>query len=109
MDKKNDPINGAYSLAGNIQYQDGSVVSKTLVNKPSGTVTLFAFGKDQSLSEHTAPYDAQLVVLDGKAEVSISGKWFTVATGETILLPSGSPHAVKAVEEFKMLLIMIKV
>lgn len=108
MDKMKDPIHGAYSLEGSILYQDGSVVSKTLVNKPAGTVTLFAFAKEQSLSEHTAPYDAQLIVLDGKAEVSVSEKWFTVAAGETILLPAGSPHAVKAGEAFKMLLIMIK-
>ena len=99
---------GAYHLADSISYQDGSVVSKTLVNKPSGTLTLFAFGKGQGLSEHTAPYDAQVYVLDGKAEVSISGEWFPLTAGETILLPGDLPHAVKAVEAFKMLLIMIK-
>lgn len=100
--------NGAYHLADSINYQENSVVSRTLVNKPSGTLTLFAFGKDQGLSEHTAPYDAQVFVLDGKAEVSISGEWYGVKAGETILLPANVPHAVKAVEAFKMLLVMIK-
>jgi quercetin dioxygenase-like cupin family protein len=108
MNSNDTPVKGAYNLAQSIQFQDGSVVSKTLVNKPSGTVTLFAFAKEQSLSEHAAPFDAQLLVLDGKAEVCISGIWYTVASGETILLPAGLPHAVKAVEAFKMLLIMIK-
>jgi quercetin dioxygenase-like cupin family protein len=108
MNSTDTPVKGAYHLAQSIQFQDGSVVSKTLVNKPSGTVTLFAFAQDQSLSEHAAPFDAQLLVLDGKAEVSISGIWYPVASGETILLPAGLPHAVKAVEAFKMLLIMIK-
>ena len=105
--EKNSQI-GAYHLANSIAYQDGSVVSKTLVNKPSGTLTLFAFGEGQGLSEHTAPYDAQVYVLDGKSEVSISGEWFPVSAGETILLPADLPHAVKAVGAFKMLLIMIK-
>jgi quercetin dioxygenase-like cupin family protein len=99
---------GAYHLGNSISYQKNSVVSKTLVNKPSGTLTLFAFDKGQGLSEHTAPYDAQVYVLDGKAEVSISGEWFGVKAGGTILLPANLPHAVKAVEEFKMLLIMFK-
>ena len=108
MDSKNVDIVGSYHLAQSIQVQDGSVVSKTLVNKPAGTVTLFAFAKDQGLSEHAAPFDAQLLVLEGMAEVSISGKWYTVSTGETILLPANLPHAVKANEAFKMLLIMIK-
>ncbi len=81
-------IEGAYHLAKSINVQDGSVVSKTLVNKPAGTVTMFAFGKGQGLSEHTAPFDAQVLVLEGKAEVSISGKWYEVAADETILLPA---------------------
>jgi quercetin dioxygenase-like cupin family protein len=100
--------NTAYHLAKSIQYQEDSVVSKTLVNKPTGTVTLFAFGEGQGLSEHTAPYDAQVLVLDGQAEVSIDGEWFAVKEGETIQLPAGHPHAVKASAAFKMLLIMIK-
>jgi len=100
--------NAAYHLADSIQYQEDSVVSKTLVNKPTGTVTLFAFGKGQGLSEHTAPFDAQVLMMDGFAEVSIDGIWFTVKEGETILLPAGRPHAVKSSAAFKMLLIMIK-
>jgi quercetin dioxygenase-like cupin family protein len=101
-------IQGAYHLAQSIQVQDGSVVSKTLVNKPTGTLTLFAFGKGQGLSEHAAPYDAQVLLLEGRAEVSISGKWYEIAAEETILLPANLPHAVRGVEDFKMLLIMIK-
>jgi quercetin dioxygenase-like cupin family protein len=108
MNSDKNNIIGSYHLAQSILVQDGSVVSKTLVNKPTGTVTLFAFAKEQGLSEHAAPFDAQLLVLEGKAEVSISGKWFSVSTGETILLPANLPHAVKANEAFKMLLIMIK-
>ena len=108
MEETEIPIKGAYPIAASIQYQADSVVSRTLVNKPAGTVTLFAFGKEQGLSEHTAPFDAQVLVLDGRAEVSISGNWFSVAAGETIQLPAGLPHAVKAVEAFKMLLILIK-
>jgi len=108
MEEKNTPLKGAYHLADSIQYQADSVVSKTLQNKPAGTITLFAFAKGQGLSEHTAPYDAQVLIVAGKAEVSIAGEWFHVSNGETILLPAGKPHAVQAVEDFKMLLIMIK-
>jgi quercetin dioxygenase-like cupin family protein len=108
MEENNTPLQGAYHLADSIQYQADSVVSKTLQNKPSGTITLFAFARGQGLSEHTAPFEAQILIVAGKAEVSISGEWFQVNNGETILLPAGKPHAVKAVDDFKMLLIMIK-
>jgi quercetin dioxygenase-like cupin family protein len=108
MESKNIDIVGSYHLAQSIKVQEGSVVSKTLVNKPAGTVTLFAFAKEEGLSEHAAPFDAQLLVLEGKADVSISGKWHSVSVGETILLPANLPHAIKAKEPFKMLLIMIK-
>ncbi|PKM78191.1 MAG: cupin domain-containing protein [Firmicutes bacterium HGW-Firmicutes-15] len=91
-----------------IEYQEGSVVSKTLVQKSTGTVTLFAFAKGQGLSEHSAPFDAMVVVLDGKAEITIAGKSNIVDAGEMIIMPANQPHAVNAVENFKMLLIMIK-
>ena len=96
------------NLAGMVDYQEGTIVSRTISNKPSGTITLFAFAKGQALSEHTAPFDAMLVVLDGRAEVIISGSPHRVNQGEMIIMPANKPHAVKAADNFKMLLIMIK-
>jgi quercetin dioxygenase-like cupin family protein len=98
----------AQGLAGLVAYQDGSIVSRTLVNKQAGTVTLFAFDKDQSLSEHTAPFDAMVVVIDGKAEITISGKASTLSAGDMIIMPAGAPHSLRASERFKMMLVMIK-
>ena len=91
-----------------VDYQDGTIVSKSLINKDTGTVTLFAFDKDQSLSEHTAPFDALLQVFDGEVDVVISGKNHHLKTGEMVLMPANVPHAVKAIEKFKMMLIMVK-
>ncbi len=96
------------TLGSLVAYQEGSVVSRTLVDDPSGTVTLFAFDEGQGLSEHRAPYDALLHVLDGEALVTISGKESRVAAGEAIVLPAGEPHAVRAPAKFKMLLTMIR-
>ena len=91
-----------------IDYQEGSVVSKTIIDKQTGTVTLFAFGKGQGLSEHTAPFDAMVYVTDGKAEVMISGKRNSLKAGEMIIMPANEPHALSAPEQFKMMLVMIK-
>lgn len=91
-----------------IQYQEGSVVSKEIVNKSTGTITLFAFDKDQGLSEHKAPYDAIVLVTDGSAEITISGKTSVVKAGEYLIMPANAPHALKAKEQFKMILTMIK-
>jgi quercetin dioxygenase-like cupin family protein len=91
-----------------IDYQEGSVVSRTLVKKKTGTVTLFAFDKGEGLSEHTAPFDALVFVLDGEAEVTVSGVASRVREGEMILLPTGEPHSLAAVERFKMMLTMIR-
>jgi quercetin dioxygenase-like cupin family protein len=91
-----------------VEYQAGSVVSRTLIKKEKGTVTLFAFDKGQGLSEHTAPFDAMVSVLEGKVEVSISGNPSIVSGGEMIIMPANEPHALKAVENFKMMLIMIR-
>ncbi len=91
-----------------IQFQDGSVVSKEIVNKPTGTITLFAFDKDQGLSEHTAPYDALVIITEGVAEITISGVKHEVKTGEMLLMPAHEPHALKAIQPFKMILTMIK-
>ena len=91
-----------------VGYQDGSVVSKEIIKKESGTVTLFAFDKGQGLSEHTAPFDALVTVLDGQAEVTISGKPSTVKEGEMIIMPANKPHSIQATTPFKMLLVLIK-
>lgn len=96
------------ALDGLIAYQEGSVVSRTVINKPTGTVTLFAFDKGQSLSEHTAPFDAMVQVVDGTVEIRISGAPYVLKKGEIIIMPGGQPHSVKALEKFKMMLIMIK-
>jgi quercetin dioxygenase-like cupin family protein len=91
-----------------IEYQKDAVVSKTLINKNAGTVTLFAFDRGQGLSEHTAPYDALVTILDGEAEISISGVRNILKKGEMIIMPANKPHALKAITPFKMILIMIK-
>lgn len=91
-----------------VAYQDGAVVSREIVKRNGGTVTAFAFDEGQGLSEHTAPFDALVHVLDGTAEISIGGKPHTVKQGEMLLMPANIPHALKAVERFKMLLTMIR-
>jgi quercetin dioxygenase-like cupin family protein len=91
-----------------IAYQEGAVVSRTLIDKKAGTVTLFSFDAGQGLSEHTAPFDAMVMILDGTAEISISGNRHTVRAGEMIIMPANKPHALKAEQQFKMTLIMIK-
>ena len=96
------------SLSSLVDYQDGSVVSKELIKKEKGTVTLFAFDKGQGLSEHTAPFDAFVYIIDGNTEITIDGKAHSLAAGETIIMPANKPHSLKAVERFKMLLVMIK-
>ena len=98
----------ASNLEGLIDYQEGSVVSRTLIDKKAGTVTLFAFDNGQGLSEHTAPYDALVYVLDGEVEVTISGKPLTLKQGEITIMPANQPHALQAKTRFKMLLTMIK-
>jgi len=90
------------------EYQEGSVVSRTIVDRKTGTVTLFAFYRGQGLSEHTAPYDAMVHVLEGEAEITISGRPVRVAAGEMIIMPANEPHAVRAVSSFKMILTMIR-
>ncbi len=97
-----------YSLAENIAYADGSVVSKTLIQKEAGTVTLFAFDTGQGLSEHAAPFDAMVYILDGNAEITLGGIPKAVKCGEMLVMPANVPHALHAAERFKMLLIMIR-
>ncbi|MCF8052423.1 MAG: cupin domain-containing protein [Desulfobacterales bacterium] len=97
-----------FHLTDGIAYAEDSVVSKTILKKESGNVTLFSFARGQGLSEHTAPFDAIVQVLDGSAEVRIGGEDRTVGAGNMIIMPANVPHALQAKEQFKMLLIMIK-
>ncbi len=101
-------IGKAENLGDLVGYQEGSVVSKEIIKKGKGTVTLFAFDKGQGLSEHTAPFDALVYVFDGEAEIIISGAPHNVKTGEIIIMPANKPHALKATERFKMMLVMIR-
>jgi len=96
------------SLTNLVSYQNDSVVSKTLIKKETGTVTLFAFDQGQGLSEHTAPFDALVCVLDGEVEIMISGNPYVLKMGEMIILPVNEPHSLKAVKKFKMMLTMIR-
>jgi quercetin dioxygenase-like cupin family protein len=98
----------ALDLASLIAYQGGSVVSRTVIDKTSGTVTLFAFDKGQGLSEHTAPYDALVYIVDGEAKITISGKELAAKRGEMVIMPANQPHALRAAQPFKMMLVMIK-
>ncbi|MDD2680279.1 MAG: cupin domain-containing protein [Candidatus Omnitrophica bacterium] len=98
----------ARNLVSLVDYQEASVVSKEVIRKDKGTVTLFAFDKGQGLSEHTASFDAFVYIIDGKVEISISGKPHSLKAGETIIMPANKPHSLKAIERFKMLLVMIK-
>ena len=91
-----------------IKYQDGAIVSREIVKKPTGSVTLFAFDEGQGLSEHTAPFDALVQVMEGETEIMISGQAYRVQSGEMILMPAGQPHALKALNRFKMMLTMIR-
>jgi quercetin dioxygenase-like cupin family protein len=101
-------IGKAVEMNGLVSYQSGSVVSRTLIDRKIGTITLFTFDAGQGLSEHTAPFDAFVQVFDGVADVTIDGKVQRVASGEFIIMPANSPHALKAVEKFKMMLVMIR-
>ncbi|MEI7816531.1 MAG: cupin domain-containing protein [Desulfuromonadales bacterium] len=101
-------IGNALTLSELVTYNEGSVVSKTLIDKKVGTVTVFSFGAGQGLSEHTVPYDAFVQIVDGEAEVVINGEAHTVTTGQMIIMPANIPHELKAVKAFKMLLVMIR-
>lgn len=96
------------NLASLVNFQEGVVASRTLVNKQTGTVTIFAFDKEQGLSEHNAPFDAMVYIVEGRANITISNTVYTLEEGETIIMPANEPHKVDGIEKFKMLLIMIK-
>ena len=95
-------------VADLVSYQEGSIVSREIVKKPTGTVTVFAFDEGQGLSEHTAPFDALVQVLEGEVEITIAGKLHRVQGGEMILMPAQQPHALKSIRRFKMILTMIR-
>ena len=106
--KREMPIAEVVRLIDLVNYQEGSVVSRTLVNRATGTVTLFAFDEGQGLSEHTAPFDAVAHLLEGEAEIAVSGKPLRTTAGEAVLMPANQPHSLKALSRFKMLLTMIR-
>jgi quercetin dioxygenase-like cupin family protein len=101
-------VGNALTLSDLVSYNEGSVVSKTLIDKKIGTVTIFSFGAGQGLSEHTVPYDAFVQIVDGEAEVTINGEPHAVTAGQMIIMPANIPHELKAVKPFKMLLVMIR-
>jgi quercetin dioxygenase-like cupin family protein len=101
-------VGQAIRLVDLADYQEGSVVSRTIIDKKTGTVTFFAFAEGQGLSEHTAPFDALVYLLEGEAEIIISGKPIHLKSGEMVIMPANHPHALKATENFKMLLTMIR-
>ncbi len=107
-EKKTDLTEKVLCAAGLVDYQEGSVVSREILKKGTGTVTVFAFDAGQGLSEHTAPFDAMVHVLDGEAEITIAGTARTVSAGDIIIMPANKPHALSAVQRFKMMLIMIR-
>jgi quercetin dioxygenase-like cupin family protein len=97
-----------YNFVNDISYAGNSVVSQKILDKPTGTVTLFSFDKDQRLSEHTAPFDAMVQIIEGKAEITVGGVLHRLFAGDTIIMPANIPHALYATEQYKMLLTMIK-
>ena len=101
-------ISRVWDIAGLVAFQDGAVVSRTLIDKAVGTVTLFAFDEGQGLSEHTAPYDALVVAVEGEVEITIAGQPYGVKAGEMLIMPANRPHALRALTPFKMMLIMVR-
>jgi quercetin dioxygenase-like cupin family protein len=108
-DKSRDELKGKVLLLKDlVNYQDGTVASRMIVNRKAGSITLFSFDEDEGLSEHTAPYDAVVTILDGACEVWVAGKTYQMKEGETIIFPANAPHALSAITRFKMMLTMIK-
>ena len=107
-DKSEIIVGEPFELGESVSYSAGSVVSRTILKRPAGTITLFAFAIGEELSEHTAPFDAFVSILDGEAEVSIGGTLTTLRGGQSIVMPANVPHAIKATNQFKMMLVMIR-
>ncbi len=108
MSDATELIGKVLNMKDMVSYQSGSVVSRTVIDKDVGTVTVFAFEAGQGLSEHTAPFDALVQVIDGTADITIEGNLHQVSDGEMIIMPANKPHALKASEQFKMILVMIR-
>jgi quercetin dioxygenase-like cupin family protein len=108
MDTNEFERSRVFSFNESVEYSEGGIVSKTVLKKQSGNISLFSFAKGEALSEHTAPFDAMITVVDGKGEVIIGGKAFILTAGQSIIMPANVTHAVNAVEKFKMVLTMIK-
>lgn len=107
--KEQEDIKGKVLKAKDlVGYDKGAVVSRTIIEKKTGTVTIFSFDEGQGLSEHTAPFDAMVEILDGEAEITIAGRPNKVQAGEFMIMPAGEPHALKAIKKFKMALVMIR-
>ncbi len=108
-DKKREELKGkVLVLKDLVNYQDGTVASRMVINRKAGSITLFSFDEDEGLSEHTAPYDAVVTILEGECEVWVAGKTYQMKEGETIIFPANAPHALSAITRFKMMLIMIR-
>lgn len=107
-DKRAELRGKVLRLADLVAYQDGTVASRMIINKPSGSITLFSFDEDEGLSEHTAPYDAVVTILDGECEVWVAGETHRMREGDTIIFPANVPHALSAVTRFKMSLTMVR-
>lgn len=107
-EKRNELKGAVLRLKDLVAYQEGTVASRMLINKPVGTVTLFSFDEDEGLSEHTAPYDALVTILEGECEVWLAGETHRMTDGDTIIFPANAPHALSAVTKFKMMLTMIR-
>ncbi len=108
MNEVNRNETASIKLNESLTYQSGAVVSKVLLKKGSGNITLFAFDKGEGLSEHTAPFDAFVHLIDGEAEITILDRQYLLGAGEAIIMPAGQPHSLKAMTAFKMILVMIK-
>ena len=108
QDAKESLYSKILKLKDLVAYQDGTVASRMIVNKKAGSITIFTFDETEGLSEHTAPYDAVVTILDGKCEVWIAGETFQLEEGDTIIMPANKPHALSAITKFKMALIMIR-
>ena len=109
MKKKREDLKGrVFSLVDLVSYQEGAIASRMIVNKPAGNITIFSFDENEGLSEHTAPYDAVVTILEGDCEVVVSGQSHMMKEGDTIIFPANAPHAVSAVKKIKMMLVMIR-
>jgi quercetin dioxygenase-like cupin family protein len=108
MEQKEFEKNRVFRFDEEVSFADGSIVSKNVLKKDTGNISLFAFDKGEGLSEHTAPFDATVMIIDGKAEITVGGKVHLLETGDSIIMPANIPHALRAVEKYKMVLIMIK-